>query len=75
MSFEARWYRCTFGFEKQIVMAEKDGDRSYWAVGGSTMIGVGVGLMYLRTDVMIFVGCILIGVGAGLVLEQALAKR
>ncbi|NNK87832.1 MAG: hypothetical protein HKO90_06085 [Flavobacteriaceae bacterium] len=50
-------------------------DRSYWAVGGSTMIGVGVGLMYLRTDVMVFVGCILIGVGAGLILEQALHKK
>ena len=53
----------------------KEDDRSYWAIGGTTMIGVGVGLMYLRTDVMIFVGCILIGVGAGLVLEQAFSKR
>ena len=53
----------------------KHDDKSSWAIGGTTMIGIGVGLMYLRTDVMIFVGCILIGVGAGLVLAPFLSRK
>lgn len=41
-----------------------------WIVGGTTIIGLGVGLLFLRTSALIFVACLLIGIGVGLVLAQ-----
>ena len=32
------------------------------------MIGLGVGLIYIQTSVLIFLACLIIGVGAGLVI-------
>ncbi|NNF75446.1 MAG: hypothetical protein HKN00_09695 [Flavobacteriaceae bacterium] len=55
-------------------MLEKHDDKSSWAIGGTTIIGLGIGFIYLRTDVMVFVACILIGVGAGLVLVSFLER-
>ena len=58
-------------------MEKKDKNRneekSSWAIGGTTMIGVGVGLIYLQTSVLIFVASIIIGVGAGLIVAPVLS--
>lgn len=43
-------------------------DKSSWAIGGTTMIGLGVGLIFLKTSVLIFVASLIIGIGAGLVI-------
>ena len=51
----------------------KKEDKSNWAIGGTTMIGVGVGLIYLQTSVLIFVASIIIGVGAGLIIAPILS--
>ena len=40
--------------------------RSSWVIGGTTLIGVGVGLIFLKTSALWFAASILIGVGAGL---------
>ena len=48
-------------------------EKSSWAIGGTTMIGVGVGLIYLQTSVLIFVASIIIGVGAGLIVAPILS--
>lgn len=45
----------------------KKEEKSNWAIGGTTMIGVGVGLIYLLTSILIFVASIIIGIGAGLI--------
>ena len=47
---------------------EKQRDKSTWVIGGTTLIGVGVGFIFLETSVLLFVASILIGIGAGLVL-------
>ncbi len=52
---------------------KKKDDKSAWAIGGTTLIGLGVGFIYLQTSVLIFVACLLIGVGAGLVLAPILS--
>jgi hypothetical protein len=49
-------------------MKNENEDRSLWVIGGTTMIGVGVGLIYLTTSIFIFVASILIGIGVGLVI-------
>lgn len=51
----------------------KHEEKSSWAIGGTTMIGVGVGLIYLQTSVMIFVASIIIGVGAGLIIAPIIS--
>lgn len=51
----------------------KNDEKSSWAIGGTTMIGFGVGLIYLQTSVLIFVASTIIGVGAGLIVAPVLA--
>jgi hypothetical protein len=56
-------------------MADKKDDMSSWAIGGTTLIGVGVGFIFLRTSVLLFVACILIGIGLGLVIAPMISKK
>jgi hypothetical protein len=53
-------------------MNKKD-DMSKWVIGGTTLIGLGVGFIFLKTSVLIFVASILIGIGAGLVLAPLIS--
>ena len=48
--------------------------RSSWVIGGTTLIGVGVGLIFLKTSALWFAASILIGVGAGLVIAPFVAR-
>jgi F0F1-type ATP synthase assembly protein I len=49
-------------------------DKSPWAIGGTTLIGLGVGLIFLKTSVLFFVASILIGIGAGLVITSFISR-
>ena len=49
-------------------------DKSSWAIGGTTLIGLGVGLIFLKTSVLYFVASILIGIGTGLVITSFISK-
>lgn len=53
-------------------MNKKD-DMSKWVIGGTTLIGLGVGFIFLKTSVLIFVASILIGIGSGLVLAPLIS--
>ncbi|MEZ4809943.1 MAG: hypothetical protein R2819_06250 [Allomuricauda sp.] len=55
-------------------MAEKKEDRSTWAIGGMTMVGVGVGLIFVKTPILL-VASIIIGIGLGLVFTSLLSRR
>jgi len=46
----------------------KSVDKSAWVIGGTTLIGVGTGLIFLKTSALFFVASILIGIGLGLVI-------
>ena len=52
-----------------------DEDRSTWVIGGCTLVGIGVGLIFLKTSVLVFVASILIGVGAGLVITPMIPRN
>jgi F0F1-type ATP synthase assembly protein I len=43
-------------------------DKSMWAVGGGLMLGLGVGFFFLETSPLYFVGCLLAGLGVGLII-------
>ena len=55
-------------------MTNKSEDRSSWAIGGTTLIGIGVGFIFLQTSALLFVASILIGIGAGLLITSILSR-
>lgn len=48
-------------------------DKSTWAVGGGLMLGLGVGFFFLQESALAFVGCLLGGLGLGLMVTAILA--
>ena len=54
---------------------DKTNDRSSWVIGGTTLIGVGVGLIFLKTSALLFVASILIGIGLGLVIAPFISRN
>ena len=52
-----------------------DSDRSVWVIGGTTLVGVGVGLFLLQTSTLGFVASILIGIGAGLIITPIISRN
>ncbi|WP_038051184.1 hypothetical protein [Pseudothermotoga elfii] len=54
---------------------DKPKDREHWAVGAMTLIGVGVGFIFLQRSVMWFVASILIGIGSGLLISVILSRK
>ena len=53
----------------------KKDDKSGWIIGGTTLIGIGVGFIFLKTSAILLVACVLIGIGAGLVLAPLIAGK
>ena len=56
-------------------MADIKDDKSTWAVGGGVIIGVGAGFFFLPHAPMYFVGCILLGLGLGLMATSFLSSK
>jgi Na+/melibiose symporter-like transporter len=56
-------------------MTDKKDDKSTWAIGGGVLIGTGVGLFFLQTSALAFVGSILAGLGIGLVVTAIISRR
>ncbi|MGB5273644.1 MAG: hypothetical protein WBN39_06285 [Flavobacteriaceae bacterium] len=55
-------------------MTTKKVDKSNWAIGGMTMVGVGVGFFFLQSNPIFFVASILIGIGLGLVIAPIISR-
>ena len=49
-------------------------DRSTWATGGGLLLGMGAGFFFLRESPLAFVGCMLLGLGLGLVITSIISK-
>lgn len=56
-------------------MTANKNDKSSWAIGGTTLIGLGVGLFFVQTSPIWFVACLITGIGFGLVLTAILSSR
>ena len=50
-------------------------ERMGFAVGGGTMIGLGIGFVFLRTSPLLFVACLLAGIGVGLLVSALIMKQ
>ncbi len=53
----------------------KKDDKSTWVIGGTTLIGIGVGFIFLKTSALLFVASILIGIGFGLVIASLISSK
>ena len=53
----------------------KKDDKSTWVIGGTTLIGIGVGFIFLKTSALLFVASILIGIGVGLVITSLISSK
>lgn len=61
--------------EKQRKLKMKsDINRGAWVIGGTTLIGVGVGLVFLETSALLFVASTITGIGLGLVIARLIPK-
>ena len=49
-------------------------DKSTWATGGGLLLGLGVGFFFLQTSALAFVGCLLGGLGLGLILTALISR-
>ena len=56
-------------------MDEITKDKSSWAIGGGVILGLGVGFFFLRTDALWFVGCMMIGLGLGLLVSALISSK
>ena len=56
-------------------MENKKEDRSTWAIGGTTIIGIGVGFIFLQDSPLLFVASIMIGLGVGLVIVPFISRK
>ena len=56
-------------------MTDKKDDKSTWAIGGGVLMGIGVGLFFLKTSALAFVGSILAGMGIGLVVTAIISSK
>jgi cyanate permease len=59
---------------EETFAVDKKSDKSTWVIGGTTLIGIGVGLIFLKTSALIFVASILIGIGTGLVITSLISR-
>jgi len=57
-------------------MTEKrrDMDRGGLAIGGTTLMGLGVGFIFLQTSVLAFIASLLIGIGLGLLITSLMPR-
>jgi hypothetical protein len=54
---------------------DKKVDKSSWVIGGTTLVGIGVGLIFLQTSALLFVASILIGIGLGIVMASMISSK
>ena len=55
----------------------KENDKSTWVIGGTTLIGIGIGFifLFLKQSSLLFVASILIGIGVGLVVAPLISRE
>ena len=50
-------------------------DKSTWIFGGTTLIGIGVGFIFLQTSPLLFVASVLVGIGVGLIFAPLVSRE
>ncbi len=50
-------------------------DKSNWAIGGGTLLGLGVGMIFVQHSALAFVGSLISGIGIGLIIAAILGHQ
>ena len=50
-------------------------DKSTWAIGGGLLLGIGAGFVVLHISALWFVGCIIGGLGLGLIVTAIISGK
>ena len=58
-----------------MAATNKKEDKSTWAIGGGVLIGLGAGFFFLQQSALAFVGCIILGLGLGLMVTTIISSR
>jgi len=53
----------------------KNKERGSWAIGGCTLIGIGVGFIFLNVNVFYFIASIMVGIGSGLLIAALISGK
>ena len=56
-------------------MTDKKDDKSTWAIGGGILAGMGVGFFFVQESPLVFVGCMFLGLGLGLVITSIISRK
>lgn len=56
-------------------MTDKTDNKRNWVVGGGLLIGMGIGFFFVEKSPLIFVGCMFLGLGIGLVASIILSNK
>lgn len=54
---------------------KKEDDREGMIIGGTTLMGLGTGFIFLEDSALLFVASLMIGIGLGLVLSSFVIKK
>ena len=54
---------------------KKKDDKGSYAIGGMTMLGIGVGFIFLQTSALYFVASICVGIGLGLIIASLISDK
>ncbi len=55
-------------------MANTENNKNTWAIGGSLLLGLGLGFFFLP-NALAFVGSLLLGLGLGLIITSLLSSK
>ena len=58
-----------------MTKTDKKDDKSTWAIGGGVIMGTGAGFFFLQTNPLAFVGCIMLGLGLGLIITTLVSRK
>jgi hypothetical protein len=56
-------------------MTNNKDDKSTWIIGGTTLIGIGVGFIFLPISALLFMASTLMGIGLGLVITPIISRE
>ena len=49
--------------------------RGSWIIGGMTLVGIGVGFVFLQTSALYFIASVMAGIGLGIVIAAVFSGR
>ena len=56
-------------------MTTKNEDRNTWAIGGIIIVGLGVGLVFVKSSPILLAASIIVGIGLGQVITSILPNK